>query len=282
MDGVRPLFRTTEANGRLPFFGVRPVGNVSNLGELPLFQWEPGKKLEFRQVGHEDNSLTQFAILALWAARKHGIPVERSLAFAEARFRSFQNEDGSWGYNLNTRIWRDSMTCAGLLGLAVGRGLTRQSGAAAEFKDEAIEKGLIFVGQALNRSPASPADLAKKQAEMTKLLARMRAAKTLAERQKVIAEIRKLSPGVVATQPGGLVVGAEAFGDIYFLWSLERMAVVYDLKTVAGKDWYAWGSEALLKHQKADGSWQAGHPGLPDTCFAPLQGLLIFWAYSLT
>ena len=264
MDSVRSQPRAARAPG-LPFFGLLPGATSSNLGELPLFQWEPGKKLEFRQAGPEDNSLTQFAILALWAARKHGIPVERSLAFAEARFRSFQNEDGSWGYTLNTTSWRDSMTCAGLLGLAVGRGLTKQSGAAAEFEDEAIKKGLIYVGQALNRPPPAAAEL-----ERAKLIARMRAAKTLAERKKVMAEARKLPPAVNGGRPGGHIVGADAYGDNYFLWSLERMAVVYDLKTLAGKDWYAWGSEALVKHQKADGSWDAGHPGLPDTCFALL------------
>ena len=68
----------------------------------------------------------------------------------------------------------------------------------------------------------------------------------------------------------GRIVGAEAWGDIYFLWSMERMCVVYDLKTIAGKDWYAWGSEALMHAQQADGSWSAGHGGVPDTCFALL------------
>jgi hypothetical protein len=48
------------------------------------------------------------------------------------------------------------------------------------------------------------------------------------------------------------------------------MAVVYDLKTVAGKDWYAWGSEILVKTQNQDGSWTDRFGGLPDTCFALL------------
>src|SRR5207244_11680050 len=49
-----------------------------------------------------DNSNTQFAVLALWAARRHGIPVEKALARAEARFRNSQNADGGWGYRLAT------------------------------------------------------------------------------------------------------------------------------------------------------------------------------------
>src|SRR5205807_2689 len=59
--------------------------------DLPVFAFQPDKGVVPPATGHEDNSLTQFALLALWAVRKHGIPVERSLAFAAARFRSSQN-----------------------------------------------------------------------------------------------------------------------------------------------------------------------------------------------
>jgi hypothetical protein len=50
--------------------------------------------------------------------------------------------------------------------------------------------------------------------------------------------------------------------------------VLYDLKKVGDKDWYAWGSAALLKGQQRDGSWKGGAyygsgPVL-DTCFALL------------
>src|SRR5207302_4089676 len=48
--------------------------------------------------GGGDNSNTQFAILGLWAARRHGVPVEKALARADSRFRTSQNGDGGWGY----------------------------------------------------------------------------------------------------------------------------------------------------------------------------------------
>src|SRR5262249_22614039 len=68
----------------------------------------------------------------------------------------------------------------------------------------------------------------------------------------------------------GSVINAESHGDLYFLWSLERMSVVYDLKTVAGKDWYAWGSELLIKAQSPDGAWREAFANGSDTCFALL------------
>ena len=58
--------------------------------------------------------------------------------------------------------------------------------------------------------------------------------------------------------------------DIYFLWSMERMAVVYDFKTIAGHDWYEWGSGLLVGYQNDDGSWSNAYSGTVDTGLALL------------
>ncbi len=52
----------------------------------------------------------------------------------------------------------------------------------------------------------------------------------------------------------------------YYLYGLERYAVFFQRKTIAGHDWYREGAEALLARQKKDGSWG----NLEDTCFAIL------------
>jgi hypothetical protein len=56
----------------------------------------------------------------------------------------------------------------------------------------------------------------------------------------------------------------------YFLWSLERVAVAFNLDTIGRKDWYGWGAEILIANQAADGSWAGEFAGAPDTCFALL------------
>jgi hypothetical protein len=57
----------------------------------------------------------------------------------------------------------------------------------------------------------------------------------------------------------------------YFLWSLERVAVAFDLKTIGNKDWYGWGAEILLNNQQADGSWEGESDSFwANTCFALL------------
>jgi hypothetical protein len=45
-----------------------------------------------------DNSNTQFGIMGLWAARRHGIPVRRALDWSEQRFTASQLEGGQWSY----------------------------------------------------------------------------------------------------------------------------------------------------------------------------------------
>ncbi len=63
-------------------------------------------------------------------------------------------------------------------------------------------------------------------------------------------------------------------GGLYFLWSMERIAVLYDLQKLNKKDWYLWGAEILVSNQLGNGSWEdGGFPGqspLVNTCLALL------------
>lgn len=75
-----------------------------------------------------DNSNTQFALLGLWAARRHEVAVEPALELAVERFERSQTDVGLWGYRYGGPLQpagrgRTSMNCVGLIGLAIGRGL---------------------------------------------------------------------------------------------------------------------------------------------------------------
>jgi hypothetical protein len=215
------------------------------LKNLPVIQYKPGQKLVYRaNTTWEDNSLTQFAILALWAAKKHGVPTDRSLAMAAARFRACQNADGSWHYQWipnGVQGWHfeESMACAGLVGLAVGRGIVSDIKAPGDKKEPATQ--------------------------------------TLAKDPQVRAAFKYLGNSIgkkplprTAPPRMGMILGARAWGDLYFFWSLERVGVIYGIQKIEGKDWYAWGSEILLGAQEQDGSWREAYPGLVDTSFALL------------
>jgi hypothetical protein len=261
------------------------------LGQLQKGSYTPGGAAAIST----DNSNTQFATLALWAARRHGVPAEPALAEVERRFRASQRPDGSWRYwhsQADTPL-PDSTTCAGLLGLAVGR-VTRKAVAAKEpARDEALDNGLRFLSRTVGKKALLSEEERARRQKDTALLDRL--LRRVAQVQKAAApgaapgaappalnerdlqELTELARQMTAldnpkegTILQGALMGANAVGDLYFLWSLERVAVIYDLQAIGGRDWYQWGAEIIVPTQKEDGSWSDRWPGVPDTCFALL------------
>jgi hypothetical protein len=214
-----------------------PAPSSSELRLLPIFNPVGAGPVYKKLSKLGDHSNTQFALLGLWAARRHGIPLERTFALAEVRFRRLQNEDGGWGYVGDQQRMESTktMTCVGLLGLAIGRGIeyellhldkTMQGSAVKKLttQDPGIQRGLKKIGTAIGRPRGRTKDLPKE--------------------------------------------------NLYLLWSIERVAVLYNLKTMGDRDWYLWGAEILLANHEANGCWTGGgyweaHP-IIDTCFALL------------
>ncbi|HEV3236992.1 MAG TPA: HEAT repeat domain-containing protein, partial [Gemmataceae bacterium] len=199
-----------------------------------------------------DNSNTQFALLGLWVGSRYSLPVEAALARVEGRFRKTQNSDGGWGYRAfsSEQRWNPSasapaMTCAGLLGLAVGQGArvslkTQPSNKTKEIdpkdknrddptRDKAVNNGLRYLAGAIGKPIG-----------------------------------RDLEPRGFG--PGHRVGGSS----YYLLWSIERVAVAYGLETIGNKDWYAWASDVLLAAQKPNGTWEGTYGAGVDTSFALL------------
>jgi hypothetical protein len=191
-----------------------------------------------------DNSNTQFATLALWIARRYGVPVDNALKRVGARFRASQHADGGWAYfdagmRVRPMMARStaSMTCAGLLGLAVADGKATE--ASRQRKPDAKP------AHDINKSP----------------LVR----RGLFALSTTIGRATTPGKGRVAAIPQ---VGGRTY---YFLWSLERVAVTLGLKTIGKKDWYAWGAEILVANQHLDGNWHGTYAEYgADTCFALL------------
>jgi hypothetical protein len=68
--------------------------------------------------------------------------------------------------------------------------------------------------------------------------------------------------------------GMLSMQNLYFLWSLERVAVLYNLPMIGDKDWYRWGAQVLVRNQQSEGHWAGGlyvgsKPTI-DTCLALL------------
>ncbi|HMC89288.1 MAG TPA: hypothetical protein VKI17_07055, partial [Gemmataceae bacterium] len=95
-----------KADGQIPKAGTHtPRSRVELPREIRRLLTEFERKgpmkpgsLDAAAGGGGDNSNTQFAIIALWAARRQGVPVDKALANAATRFRTTQHPDGGWGY----------------------------------------------------------------------------------------------------------------------------------------------------------------------------------------
>jgi hypothetical protein len=193
-------------------------------------------------VRYCSTSMTQFAMLSLWGARRCGVPVQIPLLKAAAYFHETQQPNGSWGYKKAIPPF-DSNTCAGLLALAMEQALLSDP----EFAHD----------------PAPAPKATAKVADMRR--------KAFAWLAPVIGQDPKKPNHRYQGYPGmGRLIGASANGDCYFLWTFERMAVIYDLKLIDGKDWHKWGSEVLVQAQAQDGSWSDGYDPAIDTAFAIL------------
>jgi hypothetical protein len=216
-----------------------------------------------------DNSNSQFATLALWVAQRHGLPMQRTLALIGLRFDTSQNFDGSWGYHYRYgggEPERPSMTCVGLLGLAIGHGVAadQEMNAVPTF---ALDRTQVAAVAAFH-PPLSFFLLALERVERKQVRER---AKKRGHDPRILNGFLALSKHV--GEPVGRIEAIPQH-DLYFMWSLERVAVLYDLPTIGGKDWYRWGAEMLLANQKPFGNWQdGGYPGadpIIDTCLALL------------
>jgi hypothetical protein len=247
-------------------------------------------KREPKENERDDNSINQFCTLALWAARKHGIRTDTVLKAIEDRYRKNQNDDGSWGYRAKGKgPLRDATTCAGLIGLAVGHGvdkLKEEEDAkkhigpkGGKFKkeidvvreDPAIVKGLAYIGKRIGVKIRVDDKLRRIRRdhteEMMKLFRDWHHAEGEDQREAIKRQVEKLDD---ASRLKGTYFNSDSWGDLYFLWSVERTAEIFGLRTIDGKDWYNWGVDIILKHQEEDGAWRDRFPGVCDTCFALL------------
>jgi hypothetical protein len=217
----------------------------------------------------DDNSNTQFASVALWVARRNGLPVDGALFRLQQRYIRTQSVgNGGWGYRIEENSSTPSMSCAGLLALAAAK-------AAAESKQRLARPVAPKPDDddPFFHPPPPGVDRDKDPAELENV--NLADPNTLPARERAID--RALTGlGKLLQQPVSVGGGNGAYGgvnDLYFFWSLERVAVAFGLDTVGGVDWYKWGSEAIVASQNPNGSWPCSYDtgtGVISTSFALL------------
>jgi hypothetical protein len=176
------------------------------------------------QPGLPDNSNTQYAVLALWVARKSGTDKSNWELVRDMYTRS-QLESGSWSYSregagafAGERSERLTMVSAGLSGLYMAQ---MELNAGRENLDPVSICGRYEENEALKRGLAwiSP---------------------TVKGMDRFVIDMK--------TPPAG--------GTFYNLYGVERLGRLSGLRFLGAHDWYREGCAWLVKHQhQEDGSW---------------------------
>ncbi|HEY1191626.1 MAG TPA: hypothetical protein VGE74_28595 [Gemmata sp.] len=203
----------------------------------------------------DDNSNTQFALIAVWMARKHGAPVDGTLELVEKRFIGSQDAlTGNWAYSGGGMgAGSPAMYCAGLLGMATGlaRREERRKAAPPAPKPAAPARPDKPADPFYN--PPAPKEPAKKAPARPADERDVVVQRAFAGLGLTIADQIRTGRGLLFNQ-----AGAHGTGDLYFLWSLERVGVVFGVDKIGGFDWYEVGSTALVRSQNQDGTWTVG------------------------
>ena len=258
----QPATPSTANPGKNSLPGSSKPGAVKLHPEVERYQ---NKLAAVRiQARIDDNSNTQFGVLGIWVARKYGVSVESALDLIEKRFVNSQMSTGGWPYAGSLKAGSPSMTCAGLLGLAtaIGRREERMRSEAAKV-DASPKNGL-----------GPPTQLAPDEKTTTPKALPDALDKAV---QKGLASVgsalASTTDGMGRGKGTRFLLNGGSLGDrdLYFLWSVERVGVIYGLNKIGGIDWYEVGAEELVAAQNISGSWGRGGRGAEvDTAFAIL------------
>lgn len=228
--------------------------------------------------GVGDNSCTQFAVLGLWTASRSGLDIDQPMAAIARRFRTTQNSDGGWPYATAVANQGDkaaapnpsgsAMTFAGLFSLTVARAnkLRKQLEERELSGDNKPKPGAS--GTPKSTSGSTKKDDKKKDEKPDE---KKDASSEVAEKTDEGSTLLKdpiFAKGLA--KAGEFVQGGDQAR--YFLWTIERLGVLLGLEKIGGVDWFAKGSDILIKTQQPDGSWPEVHndKGLSQTSFAIL------------
>jgi len=216
--------------------GTVITGNASGEG---LWQYPEGAF---------DHSNTQYAVLALAAARRCGVAVpKQTWDKLVTHFLRAQMQDGE------KVAWLERTS--GDKGATVARG-------------EAKARGWGYVG------PDNPT-ASMTSSGLACLMIADDAARSMEKRDAGPSrQVREAVRDGLAWLAKNFAVDSNPGGDMawhyYWLYGLERVGTLSSRTYIGEHDWYRDGAEYLLAHQAADGSWSSTLGPVVDTSFALL------------
>lgn len=196
-----------------------------------------------------DTSITQYAVLGLWAAVRADVEVPVETWERVARWLMItQHQSGGFGYHPQNSaggpiIANDTtgtMSVAGTGSLLVVRHVLFHDAVPVEDEDQPVVTPLRRFG-VLERLPDAKVEKKPKQ--------KSKAVVTAGAFEKSVKEgVRWTSDHF--GEPGALGTYAN-----YYFYGVERVAALLEAEKLGTHDWYHEGADYLLRKQAADGSW---------------------------
>jgi hypothetical protein len=220
-----------------------------------------------------DTSITQYAILGLWAASRADveIPIE-TWERAGKWLLTTQRRDGGFGYHPTDPkqggVGNDvlpTMTVAGTGSLLVIRHVL--------FRDTAVDEGLrpeVTAAPVSTKKFGVLDRMVDDKEKKAKAKAKANATMSAAAFDKAIKDGMNWTADHFA-EPAALA----SYGNYYF-YGVERMGALLEVEKIKTHDWYNEGADELLRRQLNDGSWN-------DSCgAAPATALTILFLTKAT
>ncbi len=213
------------------------------------------------KVNNGDTSITQYAVLGLWAAERAGVFIPTTVWDKAARWHlTTQLTNGAFGYHPTTRNEsgaKHTMAVAGTGSMYVismqlyPDGNFRSGPEQKKTKKETKRFGFL-----------DKVDLTKKE-------------KTNDENKNINTKPTVSYSALQGGKKRGLswIVNNYNYRNpsgwpIYYLYGIERIAAIADSKKIGPHDWYADGARHLIETQKEDGSWDMVGAVDPNTTLA--------------
>ncbi len=222
------------------------------------------------QQGTGDTSITQYAALGLWAAERAGLKVPAETWDKMALWHlQTQGRDGGFFYHpgdaqsLIANNSQPSLTVGAAASLMLSQlhlhgGHDKKKPRAPKVTEREAQSGKVF--GVLERVQTDLSAIESKEPNVD----RDYDVKTTSDSiQRSVDRATAWAAAHWRVPPGPV-------WRMYFLYSVERMAALGDMKAIGPHDWYAEGATWLLQEQQPDGSWTDNEGPVTATAFSIL------------
>lgn len=200
--------------------------------------------------GVADTSVTQYAILGLWAAQRAGVDIPVRVWAKTARWHLATQIDGGFAYRFHdSPVPTNTMSVAGagtmhVLRMMIPASRNQDRAAAAAARGPARRRFNILDPLNPNPPPAAPVAPSAPE-EVTVSLSSLDEAITRAKRH-VEVNLPVIDSSVTRF-------------DCYYLYAIERLGALSGQDSFGPHDWYQFGCDWLVPRQSPTGTWN-------DTC----------------